>query len=228
MLRNNDNLMVQREVLIIGVMKQGGLFSMAGIFVDDELAEKQFGTEPTRIMFSIPSDMSIEEREHLAKQLESSFVEYGMSVRVIEVEVIKIQSLIISIFNIFELFLALGLAVGIAGLAVVTMRAVSERQHQTGVLRALGFDRNMVLFGYLLELTWISLLGMLNGVLVAVAFHYQLYRTFWQEQGEVFTMPWGQIALLVAISYALVLLSTAVPVRRASRIHPAEALRQVD
>ena len=128
----------------------------------------------------------------------------------------------------YELFLALGLAVGIAGLAVVTMRAVSERQHQTGVLRALGFDRSMVLFGYLLELTWISLLGMLNGVLVAVAFHYQLYKTFWQEQGEVFTMPWGQIALLVMISYVLVLLSTAVPVHRASQIHPAEALRQVD
>ena len=40
----------------------------------------------------------------------------------------------------------------------------------------------MILFGYLLELTWISLLGMINGVLIAILFHYQLYRVFWSEQ----------------------------------------------
>ena len=120
-----------------------------------------------------------------------------MQVYVIEEEVIEIQSLIFAIFSIFKAFLALGLIVGIAGLGVVTMRSVSERQHQTGVLRALGFDKRMILFGYLLELTWISLLGMINGVLIAILFHYQLYRVFWSEQGAKFTMPWLEMGLFV-------------------------------
>ena len=117
--------------------------------------------------------------------------------------------------------------VGIAGLGVVTMRSVSERQHQTGVLRALGFDKRMILFGYLLELTWISLLGMINGVLIAILFHYQLYRVFWSEQGAKFTMPWLEMGLFVMGAFLLVLLFTALPIRKASQIHPAEALRQV-
>ena len=107
------------------------------------------------------------------------------------------------------------------------MRAVSERQHQTGVLRALGFDKGMILFGYVLELTWISLLGMINGVLVAILFHYQLYQVLWAEQETKFIMPWIEIILLVFVAYVLVLIFTALPIRKASNIHPAEALRQV-
>ena len=178
-------------------------------------------------MFSIPESTSLDERKELSRSLEISFVDSGMQVYVIEEEVLEIQSLIFAIFSIFKAFLALGLIVGIAGLGVVTMRSVSERQHQTGVLRALGFDKGMILFGYVLELTWISLLGMINGVLVAILFHYQLYQVLWSEQGAQFTMPWIEMLLFVLGSYFLVLLFTALPIRKASRIHPAEALRDV-
>jgi ABC-type antimicrobial peptide transport system permease subunit len=197
-LHNNDNLAVEKEVIVVGVLKEGSLLSLSGIFVQGDLAEQYFGA-------------SLDERDEISRQLEIGFVDYGMQVYVIEEEVLEIQSLIFAIFSIFKAFLALGLIVGIAGLGVVTMRSVSERQHQTGVLRALGFDKNMILFGYVLELTWISLLGMINGVLVAILFHYQLYQVLWSEQG----------------SYLLVLLFTALPIRKASQVHPAEALRQV-
>ena len=226
-LHNSNNLAVEKEVIVVGVLEEGSLLSLSGIFVQDDLAEQYFGAEPTRIMFSIPDSKSLSERDELSKKLETSFVDYGMQVFVIEEEVIEIQSLIFAIFSIFKAFLALGLIVGIAGLGVVTMRSVSERQHQTGVLRALGFDKGMILFGYLLELTWISLLGMINGVLVAIMFHYQLYQVFWSEQGAQFTMPWLEMMLFVFGSYVLVLLFTAVPIRKASQIHPAEALRDV-
>ena len=226
-LHNNNNLAIEKEVIVVGVLKEGSLLSLGGIFVQDDLAEEYFGAEPTRIMFSIPQTISVDERTDLSKQLETSFVDYGMQVYVIEEEVIEIQSLIFAIFSIFKAFLALGLVVGIAGLGVITMRAVSERQHQTGVLRALGFDRAMILFGYILELTWISLLGMINGVLVAILFHYQLYQVFWAEQETKFTMPWIEMALLVFAAYLLVLIFTAIPIRKASNIHPAEALREV-
>jgi len=226
-LHNNDNLAVEKEVIVVGVLKEGSLLSLSGIFVQGDLAEQYFGAEPTRVMFSFSDTKSLDERDEISRQLEIGFVDYGMQVYVIEEEVLEIQSLIFAIFSIFKAFLALGLIVGIAGLGVVTMRSVSERQHQTGVLRALGFDKNMILFGYVLELTWISLLGMINGVLVAILFHYQLYQVLWSEQGAKFTMPWVEMILFVLGSYLLVLLFTALPIRKASQVHPAEALRQV-
>lgn len=171
--------------------------------------------------------MSLEEKMAIAEDLEVAFLDQGMQVSVIEYEVREFQSIVFSIFDIFQAYLGLGLAVGIAGLGVVTIRAVSERSHQTGILRAIGFQRRMVVGGYLLELTWISLLGVLNGVVVGVGFHWYLYTKFWQERGEEFAMPWQTISLVVLASYVLVILATALPVRRAAGIHPAEALREL-
>lgn len=226
-LLNYYNVAVEKEVTVVGILKEGSLFSLGGIFAQNNLAIQHFGAEPTRVIFSLPEEFSLEERKELSKQLEISFVDYGMEVYVIEEDVLELQSLIFAIFSIFKAFLALGLIVGIAGLGVITIRSVSERQHQTGVLRALGFEKRMILIGYLLELTWISLLGMINGVLIAILFNYQLYRVFWSEQGVKLTMPWLETISFVFSAFLLVLLFTALPIRKASRIHPAEALRQV-
>jgi len=126
-----------------------------------------------------------------------------------------------------QAFLALGLAVGIAGLAVITIRNVSERRHQIGILRALGFQRGMVVSSFLIELTWISFLGILNGALVGIGFHYALYDRFLREEGASFVMPWAEISLIVFGAYLLTLIATIWPVLKAASISPAEALRDV-
>ena len=36
----------------------------------------------------------------------------------------------------------------------------------------------MVLKSMIVEISWTSLLGMINGALVALAFHYAIYQTF--------------------------------------------------
>ena len=48
------------------------------------------------------------------------------------------------IFQLFQGYLAMGLIVGIAGTAVVMVRAVRERRRQIGTLRALGFGARPV------------------------------------------------------------------------------------
>ena len=140
----------------------------------------------------------------------------------------SIQSFIYAMFGLLQAFLALGLAVGIAGLGVITIRNVSERQHQTGILRALGFQRSMVVAGYLIELTWISLLGILNGAVVGIGFHWQLYVKYLKDEGAEFVLPWGQITGIILGAYLLTLLATMWPVRKAASVHPAEALRDVE
>lgn len=45
----------------------------------------------------------------------------------------------LSFFNLMQGYLAVVLAVGIAGIGVIMVRAVCERRREVGVLRALGF-----------------------------------------------------------------------------------------
>ena len=109
-----------------------------------------------------------------------------MNKYILDNDVILIQSLVIAILGIFEGYLALGLIVGIAGIGVVTVRSVSERRKTIGILRALGYRRKMVTASFLIEVSWVGVLGILNGVLVALGFHYSLYRAFWEDQGADF------------------------------------------
>ena len=83
----------------------------------------------------------------------------------------------------------------------------------------------MVVATFLVELSWVSFLGILNGALVGVGFHYALYDRFLKEDGADFIMPWNEIYLIVIGAYVLTLLATLWPVRKAASIRPAEALR---
>ena len=199
-----------------------------GIYIQSAFAEERFEATPQIVWFSVPEGTSVAQQEQAADEIERGMIEEGVGVFVIEVAFAKAQSFFLSIFNLLKAFLALGLAVGIAGLAVVTIRNVSERRHQIGILRALGFQRSMVVATFLVELSWVSFLGILNGALVGVGFHYALYDRFLKEDGADFIMPWNEIYLIVIGAYILTLFATLWPVRQAASIRPAEALRDVN
>jgi putative ABC transport system permease protein len=222
------NPYVNHTLYVAAVLKEESGWFASGINVNKNFSRDHFDSEPASIWFSLPDGTSLEEEESVAKELQYALVEEGYFVISIESVFQTIQSFIFAMFGLLQAFLALGLAVGIAGLGVITIRNVSERQHQTGILRALGFQRGMVVAGYLIELTWVSLLGILNGAVVGIGFHWQLYVKYLKDEGAEFVMPWGEISLIVFGAYLLTLLATAWPVRKAASIHPAEALRAAE
>ncbi len=65
-------------------------------------------------------------------------------------------------------FLTVGLVVGVAALGVISTRAVVERRQQIGMLRALGFQREMVSWIFLIESSFVALLGIGLGVGLAL------------------------------------------------------------
>ena len=201
---------------------------LPGVYMGSDFAQERFAAEPNVVWFSLPEGTDVATQEALADEIERGMIEEGVAVFVIAVVFAKAQAFFLSLFSLLQAFLALGLAVGIAGLAVVTIRNVSERRHQIGILRALGFQRGMVVATFLIELSWISFLGILNGALVGIGFHYALYERFLKEDGASFIMPWGEIALIVVSAYILTVIATVWPVRKAASIRPAEALRDVD
>ncbi len=222
------NPSINQTFFVGAVISEESAWFASGVSVAKPMASERFEAATASIWFSLPSGSTLEEQEQVASDIQFELVEEGARVIAIEVVFKDIQSFIFAMFGLLQAFLALGLAVGIAGLGVITIRNVSERSHQTGILRALGFQRSMVVSGYLAELTWISLLGILNGAVVGIGFHYQLYVKFLKDEGAEFILPWGQIMMIIFGAYLLTVLATAWPVRRAASIHPAEALRDIE
>jgi len=123
-------------------------------------------------------------------------------------------------------FMGLGLLVGIAALGVIAARSVVERRQQIGMLRALGFQKGQVRLAFLLESSFIALLGIGLGVALGAALSGGLIDSLSEDiAGVTYKVPWVAVSLVVALSYAASLLTTYLPARQASKVYPAEALR---
>ncbi|MDE1836982.1 MAG: FtsX-like permease family protein [Euryarchaeota archaeon] len=125
--------------------------------------------------------------------------------------------------NLLEVFVALGLIVGITSLGILALRAVVERRTQIGVVRAVGFRRSMVLASFLTEYSFLALMGIGIGAVMGLILAYNLN----QAVGGffAFAVPWENLLTILGTSYALTLVATGLPSFRASRIAPAEAIR---
>jgi len=238
----------KRIVTVAGYLEQSSYLFSPGVWTSGEIVEDQFDGRLTRMYVSLddfatpssdfddsgiktfsatgkPENVRIAAAE-LSEDLEDNLSGEGVAVSIISDDVMLIQSLVIAILGIFEAYLALGLVVGIGGIGVVTVRSVSERRKTIGILRALGYRKNMVMLSFLIEVSWVALLGIVNGVMVAVGFHRALYVAFWEDQGAQFTLPWSTILTVILGGWLLVMLATAIPIRRATMVPPSAALRE--
>ena len=132
------------------------------------------------------------------------------------------------IFQLFQGYLAMGLIVGIAGTAVVMVRAVRERRRQIGTLRALGFPSRTVGRSFAVETGFVAVEGTLIGAGLALVTLYDIVALS-DSFGDVrFSVPWLPLTVLLLGTVAASLLATVWPAISASRIRPAVALRMTD
>jgi hypothetical protein len=128
-------------------------------------------------------------------------------------------------FNFLQTFISLGFVVGILGLMVVSLRAVSERKREIGMLRAIGYKKLDVILAVLFELITLSiigwLIGMFNGLIVAE----RLVNINYGDLVEFLIPWWPHIAIYSAITFGASFLAAIVPGWLASKIPPSEALR---
>ena len=162
----------------------------------------------------------------LSRDLEFTFQQNGMESNVLA-ELVEESVSANRAFNyLLTGFMGLGLLVGVASLGVVSLRAVVERRQQIGVLRAIGYRRSMVQLSFLLESSFVVLLGVAIGVGLGTAISFLIVREIREDVETIrFVFPWLQIVIIVAVAYVFSLLTTFLPARQASRIYPAEALR---
>jgi putative ABC transport system permease protein len=163
--------------------------------------------------------------EAFATRLQSEFITNGAEAFSIAALVDESFSMTHQIFQLFQGYLAMGLLVGIAGIAVVMIRAVRERRRQIGTLRALGFPAQAVGRSFAIEAGYVAVQGTLIGTLLALLTLYTIVARS-DAMGDVtFAVPYVQLAVLLAGTVVASLVATIAPALSATRIRPAVALR---
>ncbi len=164
--------------------------------------------------------------EATSEALERDFAALGMNCIVIREVAETTLETTSSIFVLFELYLDMGLVVGVAGLGIITIRSVVERTPEIGILRSLGFRRGSVRNAFLIEILFVATMGVFIGVVSGVMVSHEIFNVMVSDFGGdiEFTVPWFKIAQVTAIAYLATIICTIIPARNASRITPAEAL----
>ena len=176
------------EKRVIGRMVSSiseGLDSLDGILVGEKTLDREFASgdaEPTGPYLLRIRDGADEKA--VANSVERELIANGAQVYLVS-ELVEASMAWLNIIRILQAFLAFGLVVGIAGLAVVATRAVHQRRQDIGTLRALGFRRGMVLAYFLVESSFVALLGIALGVGVGTLAGYGMYLNYIKDDSLV-------------------------------------------
>jgi ABC-type antimicrobial peptide transport system permease subunit len=148
---------------------------------------------------------------------------YVASTTVLYAEVESSLEMVQRVVSFLQIYVTFGLVIGAVGMTVISVRNVSERKREIGMMRAIGFPRTQVMLSVLLELVVLGIIGLtigvVNGVLISVGFA--------NMQGSTLVIPWGDLGVYLGFITLIAIAAGAVPGWFASRIPPAEALRYV-
>lgn len=212
------------DLTIIGVLEQSAITGY-GLITSQETLEKALPFEMPAPTYFIRLSEGVDAGQASAA-LESAFLKNGLE------SVDQIQELRDALSQQYVLqylllgFLTVGLVVGVAALGVISTRAVVERRQQIGMLRALGFQRKMVSWIFLIESSFVALLGIGLGAGLALIPAAQMIADYATEiPGITFQVPWAEIFIVSGVAYGMSLLTTWLPSVQAARVAPAEALR---
>ena len=209
------------ELKVIGVLDT--LASAGPVPVGFYTAPETLGREVSATQYFFNIDDNVEDG---AAAIEASFFQHGVETINVKESIAEAQASQRALFNLLIGFMALGLLVGIAALGVISARAVVERRHAIGVLRAIGFSRGMVQLSFLAESSFISLLGIGLGLVLGLVSSINLIDELRLDEPEVeFVLPWLKVILISVGAYFFSLLTTFLPARQAAAVAPAEALR---
>jgi putative ABC transport system permease protein len=212
---------------IVGVLSDSAPLDMAGISTSQGTLASAFPgrAQPTVHYFDLKDGV---DASAAADRLESAFLRSGMEAESIQEVMDDAVSSSLTFNRLIQGFMALGLIVGVAALGVISARAVVERRQQIGVMRAIGFRRKMVQASFLLESSFVAFTAIVVGSALGLLLANNIIadtreQPSWQD--ITLQVPWGNLAIIFAAVFAVALLATLAPARRASRIRPAEALR---
>jgi len=211
-------------VTVIGIMKQT---AFSGVWLNPSTASAIGYTNLTAFFITVAPGVST---THASQDAKRAFFASGLVLFDIQALIATSIDTEQGFIGLLEIFVGLGLGVGIAAMGILALRAVVERRRQIGMLRASGFTQGMVLRAYFLEYSVVTLVGVAVGVVLGVLIVYNLTvsPSASTEGITTFAAPWLTILEIAVIAYLLVLVAIAGPSLRAARLPPAEAVRTTE
>jgi putative ABC transport system permease protein len=216
---------VTRTVQIIGVLESDETLAAGSMQVNRAVLDALNGepVQPENFYVRLVEGV---DQVAAAQALEKSLLSGGLNATLLAEQFAAGQAVLRGILQLFQGFLALGLLVGIAGLGVISSRAVVERRQQVGMLRAIGYQKEMVALAFILESSFIALSGILIGAATGLALGDKMIGQFYTlATDQSFPVPWLSIGGMLLAAWIFSLITTILPAWQASRVYPAEALR---
>ncbi|MFD7070183.1 ABC transporter permease [Streptomyces sp. NPDC059913] len=128
--------------------------------------------------------------------------------------------------NIMYGLLAMALIIAVLGVVNTLAMSVFERQQEIGMLRAIGLDRRRVKRMIRLEAVVISLFGAVVGIGLGVFLGWAIGKTIASDiPGYVLVLPWGRIAIFLALAGAVGVLAALWPARSAAKLNMLTAIK---
>lgn len=212
------------NVTVLGVMTQTVL---SGVFVGPGTAAALGITQQEVFLMGLAPGASATQAVQVAKK---AFFPYGLIVIDLDAAIASSIATTEGEISLLQIFVALGLFVGVAALGIVALRAVTERRREIGMLRANGFTQRMIVRAFLLEYSFVTFIGLAIGTGLGLLIVWNLVHS--PEGGATnittFAMPWTSLAIILLVTYALAMLAVAGPSRGAARLAPALAVRATE
>jgi putative ABC transport system permease protein len=215
---------VTRDLRVIGVVSFGASANFMGIFMGEDAFVDVFGEPELAIHFVALEDPG--ESREAARAIESALVTTGAQADSLEEIAEENNALSRNFLYLMQAFMGLGLVVGIAAVGVIAFRTVVERRQQIGMLRAIGYKKAMVSLSFIMESSFVTVLGVTSGTLLGLWLAYFLVTSDdFPGEGNTFYIPWLEITVINVLTLVASVLMTLVPSRQAASIPTAEALR---
>lgn len=112
----------------------------------------------------------------------------------------------------------LALIIALFGIANTLTLSVLERTRESALLRALGLTRGQLRQMLVVESILMALIGAVVGVLLGAGFGWLLVEAISNSEFKIsFSIPFGQIGIMLGLAVVAAVIAAALPARRAAR-----------
>ena len=209
------------RVTVVGILTES---LVTGVWTNPATAASLGFVNTTAYYLTVASGVST---TFAAQQAKKAFFPFGLVLFDLRGILATSISTTQGFIGLLEIFVGLGLAVGIAAMGILALRAVVERRREIGMLRATGFTQRAVLRTFLVEYSFVTLAGVIVGVALGLLIVFNLTQSASAASSGIteFAVPWANVALIAVVAYLLVVAAIAGPSIRAARLSPADAVR---